>query len=94
MSAELNKKIYEVAMDLLGNDALTYEPGYELRRPGDHAMEGDSTLKHAFLRMRAQSIEGGTSEIMRNILAERVLGLPGDARNDKDVPWVEIPRSG
>ncbi|MAW51199.1 MAG: acyl-CoA dehydrogenase [Geminicoccus sp.] len=94
MSAELNKKIYEVAMDLLGNDALTYEPGYELRRPGDHAMEGDSTLKHAFLRMRAQSIEGGTSEIMRNILAERVLGLPGDVRNDKDVPWVEIPRSG
>ena len=94
MSAELNKKIYEVALDLLGNEALVYEPGYALRRPGDQEMEGDSLLKHAFLRMRAQSIEGGTSEIMRNILAERVLGLPGDVRADKDIPWVEIPRSG
>jgi hypothetical protein len=30
---------------------------------------------------------------MKNILAERVLGLPGDVRVDKDKPWVDVPRS-
>ncbi|HSG79298.1 MAG TPA: acyl-CoA dehydrogenase family protein [Acidimicrobiia bacterium] len=87
--AELNKKIYEVATDLMGPEAMLYE-SYDLVRPEEFASITD--LRKAFLRARANSIEGGTSEIMKNILGERVLGLPGEPRVDKDLPWSEVPR--
>jgi len=93
MMAEVNQRIYEACIDLLGEDGLVYEPGYELRRPTPVGRDWSETIKHTFLRSRAFSIEGGTSEIMRNILGERVLGLPGDLRADKGRPWSEIPRS-
>jgi alkylation response protein AidB-like acyl-CoA dehydrogenase len=88
--AEANKAIYEFCLELMGPRGMLYG-SYAMTRP-DHAMFSDSTQK-SFLRARANSIEGGTSEIMRNILGERVLGLPGDIRVDKDRPWSEVPRS-
>ncbi len=66
---------------------------YTFRRPDDVDVEGGARgPRHAFLRVRANSIEGGTSEIMRNILGEQVLGLPGEPRVDKDQPWSKVPR--
>jgi alkylation response protein AidB-like acyl-CoA dehydrogenase len=66
---------------------------YTFRRPEDLSVDGSvNGVQHGFLRVRANSIEGGTSEIMRNILGEQVLGLPGEPRVDKDIPWIEVPR--
>ena len=91
--AELNKELLELCVDLLGADGLIgYD--YTFRRPETLSTEGtEHGVRHAFLRVRANSIEGGTSEIMRNILGEQVLGLPGEPRVDKDIPWIQVPRS-
>ncbi len=88
--AELNKEIYSVALDIMGAGGMLYG-SYELVRPR-HALFSDDMYKN-FLRARANSIEGGTSEVLRNILGERVLGLPGDVRVDKELPWAQVPRS-
>jgi len=91
--AELYKRVWECSLDVIGAESLLYEPGYELRRPaGEERLDRVSTAKYQFLRSRANSIEGGTSEVMRNILGERVLGLPGEPRTDKGIPWKDIPR--
>ena len=90
VGAELNQRIYEWCMDLLGAEGLLYH-GYAMS--GAHR-DGDwrGPIQQRYLRSRANTIEGGTSEVMRNILGERVLGLPGDLRADAGMPWKEIPR--
>jgi alkylation response protein AidB-like acyl-CoA dehydrogenase len=90
--AEENKVVYDLCMDLLGNDAMLFPSGYPKVRPDLVGMANPDPRK-MFLRVRANSIEGGTSEVMRNILGERVLGLPGDVRNDKELAWKDVPRS-
>jgi len=91
--ADISKAIWECCSDVLGADALVYEHGYELRQGGTTVSDNKLQAKYNLLRSRAYSIEGGTSEIMRNIVGERVLGLPGEPRVDKGVPWKEIRRS-
>jgi len=88
MFAEVNMRIYELCADLLGAHALAgYD--YAMRRSEHLGLVGPpGSSRKMFLRSRANSIEGGTSEIQRNIL-----GLPGEVRTDKDVAWSEVPRS-
>ena len=73
------------ALDLQGQAGVLLDP--------KHA-EAASRFQAMLLRSPATRVEGGTDEILRNIIAERVLGLPGDVRVDKDVPFKDIPTSG
>jgi len=91
--ANMNKDTYELCVDLLGADGIVgYD--YTFKRPEEAGLEAPlGSARKMFLRARANSIEGGTSEIMRNILGERILGLPGEPRVDRDLPWSQVPRS-
>jgi alkylation response protein AidB-like acyl-CoA dehydrogenase len=89
--AELNQRIYSYCVDMMGPEGMLFDD-YTMRRPEEVSLfHGDP--REQFLRSRANSIEGGTSEVMRNILGERVLGFPGEPRIDRDLPWKDIPRS-
>jgi alkylation response protein AidB-like acyl-CoA dehydrogenase len=93
MFAEVNKRVYELCVDLLGAEALV-DYDYTNRRADSLGLVGPAgSSRKMFLRSRANSIEGGTSEVQRNILGERILGLPGDVRVDKELPWAALPRS-
>jgi len=89
--AEVHKDLSSCAVDLLGPEGMLFPDGYPMARPRTTALWNNP--QQAFLRSRANSIEGGTTEIMKNILGERVLGLPGDIRADKGLPWSRVPRS-
>jgi len=88
--ARLNQDIAEFEVELAGPDGLRYED-WTMRRPEGATFYGRDP-GYRYLRSRGNSIEGGTSEILRNIIAERVLGLPAEARVDTGVPWKDLPR--
>jgi len=88
--ARLAQESAAVAFELLGPEALRYDD-WTPHRP-DFVTKVDRGPSYWYLRNRANSIEGGTSEVMRNIIAERVLGLPAEPRSDKDVAWKDLPK--
>ena len=82
MSSEHNQRLQSAMIDFLGPDALA------------HPEEDEAAKRVVFgyLRSRGDTIGGGTSEVQRNNVAERSLGLPKDPFSDKDIPWIDIRR--
>jgi alkylation response protein AidB-like acyl-CoA dehydrogenase len=90
MFSDLNQKLSGLLLELLGEDGLAYDD-WTMRRPKEVHFHGNRP-GYSYLRAKGNSIEGGTTEILLNIVAERVLGLPGEIRVDKDVAWKDLPR--
>jgi alkylation response protein AidB-like acyl-CoA dehydrogenase len=83
--ATLNQQIQDLMVDLLGTSALAWQPGED--------PDGLPREVQGMLRSLANGTEGGTTDINKNILGERVLGLPKEPDQWKGKPWKDIPRS-
>jgi alkylation response protein AidB-like acyl-CoA dehydrogenase len=91
-STELTKRVAGMAMELLGPEGMILPTRYPLPGEPDPSRSTDDP-RFNFLATPSNTIMGGTSEIQRNNIAERILGLPGDVRVDKGIPWRDVPRS-
>jgi alkylation response protein AidB-like acyl-CoA dehydrogenase len=85
VSGSMLQDIATYAMDLQGASGMLNDP---------ETAEVAGQFQAMLLSSPSIRIAGGTDEILRNIIAERVLGLPGDIRVDKDVPFNKIPTKG
>jgi alkylation response protein AidB-like acyl-CoA dehydrogenase len=84
---ELNQRIQEIAVDLLGAGATAWmSPATAYGESLPYEVAG-------MLRSRANTIEGGTTEVNKNIVGERVLGLPREPDPWRDAAWREVPRT-
>jgi alkylation response protein AidB-like acyl-CoA dehydrogenase len=88
--ARLAQAISAFDIELHAESGLRYDD-WTMRRPELVDFTGREP-GYRYLRARGNSIEGGTSEILRNTIAERILGLPPEHRVDKDSPWKDLDR--
>jgi alkylation response protein AidB-like acyl-CoA dehydrogenase len=88
---ELNQRIQLLATDLLGAGA-TGSPGTGSAVSTSYA-DGIAYEVRGMLRSRANTIEGGTTEINKNVIGERILGLPREPDPSATLAWREVPRS-
>jgi alkylation response protein AidB-like acyl-CoA dehydrogenase len=73
------QRVYEFIVDVMGPEGILYEDDYEFRIFDELALDGHDPRRN-FLAARSRTIGGGTSEILKTNLGERVLGLPREPR--------------
>ncbi|HTK15510.1 MAG TPA: acyl-CoA dehydrogenase family protein [Acidimicrobiia bacterium] len=85
----LNQRVQLLAVDLLGTDAIAWAAS---SAPGEYGASLPTEVR-GMLRSRANTIEGGTTEVNKNVVGERVLGLPREPDPWRASPWRETPRN-
>ena len=85
--SELNQRIQKLAADMLGPEGTAW-----VGAPGSYSESMPAEVR-GMLRSRANTIEGGTTEVNKNILAERVLGMPKEPDPWQGQPWKDVPRA-
>ena len=88
--ARLAQAISGFEIELHPEEGLRYDD-WTMRQPGGRRLHRPRSW-YRYLRAKGNSIEGGTSEILRNTIAERILGLPPEHRVDKEIAWKDLPR--
>lgn len=84
--SDLNQRIQKVAAEMLGSSGTAWDG-----EPGTYSESMPAEVR-GMLRSRANTIEGGTTEVNKNILAERVLGMPKEPDSWEGLPWTDVPR--
>jgi alkylation response protein AidB-like acyl-CoA dehydrogenase len=97
LTADILRLQRDLGMELLGARGMLHGYGADERRALDDAVGGTAsahTVTGQALQAQALPIFGGTDQIQRNIIGERVLGLPKDPGDLSRVPFNELPRNG
>jgi alkylation response protein AidB-like acyl-CoA dehydrogenase len=88
--SKLRQRVARLQLDLLG---AAGQVGVDYTGGGTSFAGHVRSAQETFLNSPSSTIAAGTSEVMRNIIGERILGLPGEPRVDKQQPWRDLPRS-
>jgi alkylation response protein AidB-like acyl-CoA dehydrogenase len=91
-ASDLNQRVQTAAADLLGAEGVAWRGDAEHIADLDEYVRSMPPEVRGMLRSRANTIEGGTTEVNKNVLAERVLGLPKEPDPWRGRPWRDLPR--
>jgi alkylation response protein AidB-like acyl-CoA dehydrogenase len=97
--AVFSRRVAALTVGLLGAEGMLYgsyemrQPTYGIFGPEEEVAPDPHPLQRRFVGSPSASLAGGTDDIQRNIIAERVLGLPRDIAVDRGVPWSQVPHN-